>query len=92
MTKLNDLIAQASRGEPVLVGAVIAAILGALGVELTDGAAQNLVTAVATIAAAFMARRYSTPYANPVVPTRTVAGEPVPQTKPVITLSGKREA
>lgn len=99
MTKLNDVIGQASRGEPVFVSTLIAAIFGTFGAEVTDGTAQNIISAVAVIAAGLMARRYTTPQANPAPATKTVHleqgdGTPitqeVPAVKPVITFAGKR--
>lgn len=94
--KLNDLIAQASRGEPVFVSAVIAALLGTLGAQVTDGQAQNIVTAMATIAAAVLARRHTTPQANPAEPTKRVDLEngqhQVDNRQPVITFRGRRPA
>jgi hypothetical protein len=91
----GGILVQLARGEPVKLATIIAAIFGTLGAQVTDGQAQNIITAVACIAAGFMGSRYSTPQANPAPATKTVhleAGDGTPVTteasdvKPVVTL------
>lgn len=87
----GGFLTQLARGEPVKLATILAAIFGTLGAQVTDGQAQNIITAVATIAAGFMGSRYSTPYANPQLPTRvdgltTMEDQPIVETRPVVTL------
>lgn len=81
--KLVDLLAAAARGEPLALTAILVAVVGEFGATMTEGDADTVVRLVALAAAYFLTRRHTTPADNPEIPANP---------KPVITLTGKREA
>ena len=88
-----DLLRQFAKGEPVFLAGVVAALLTALGLNVTDEMASELVAAVVPIVLALLARRHATPAANPAVPRLVVENGKVgavPAPEPVVTFSGRR--
>lgn len=89
-----DLLRQFAKGEPVFLAGVVAALLTALGLNVTDEMASELVAAVVPIILALLARKHATPAANPAVPQVVIEdgkarAVPAPQT--VITFAGRRQ-
>lgn len=102
-----DLLAQFSRGEPISLAAVLIAVFGEFGMQLAPGDADSLAASVGRmltiLVGLYLARRHTTPFANPAIPVRDGTGArdaapfreggaaaPNTDLKPVITLSGRR--
>lgn len=87
------------RGEPVTFAALVAAITAAVGYPVASDRVATIVTGVVTLVGLFVARKHTTPAANPSIPTtiavkpdeaETPADLPPLSFPPVNTFSGKR--
>lgn len=88
------------RGEPITIAALVAAVTAAVGYPVAEDRAATIITAVVTVVGMFVARRHTTPAADPRLQTTIAvrptngdeehAGLPPVTTPPVRTLSGWR--
>jgi hypothetical protein len=63
-----DSLTEWARGEPVALGAVMSALLSAIGIYVAPGMVAQLIAALIPIIIAVKTRRHTTPAANPAIP------------------------
>lgn len=76
-----DVLKQIGRGEPVFVAGIVAALLTGVGVNVAPDVVAQLIGALVPVVLALLARRHTTPAANP---------KPPEATAPVVTFAGRR--
>lgn len=70
-----------ARGEPVALAGFISALLAGVGIYVAPGLIAQLIAAMVPVIGAALARRHTTPAANPAIPHQVVdstTGAPVP--------------